>query len=160
MSRTAQTAAQIQRKATLRPHRTRTAILDVMASYGQPITPTQLSEITGESLGATAYHVRTLASAGVIVFVRDERVRGAIANFYALVPDNSELIAPDELLLELAGALAMPSSDGYPIKTVLDDEARALLAKERERVVPRVRKIAEAANKRAASAAANGTAPA
>jgi hypothetical protein len=151
MPRTAQTAAnQRKRKETLRPHKTRDAILDAMAAYGQPISPTRLSEVTGASLGSAAYHVRTLLSAGVLREAGEERVRGAVEHFYELA-ENHELVAAEQRLLQLAGAMTVSTNGGYPAVTVLDDEAREELAKELRLVVPRVRKIAKDAHKRAAT---------
>src|SRR3954454_2703890 len=79
---------QQQRRRTLRPHPTRDQIVDAMRSYGAPISPTRLSEITGHTLGAVAYHMRTLLSAGVVELAREGRVRGAVEHFYALVPES------------------------------------------------------------------------
>ena len=75
-----------ERRASLRPHPARDQILDVMRSYGKPISPTQLARITGGTLGPSAYHVRTLVSAGVVELADEGRVRGAVEHFYALVP--------------------------------------------------------------------------
>jgi DNA-binding transcriptional ArsR family regulator len=140
-----------QRRATLRPHPARDQIVDVMRSYGRPISPTQLSRIANVSLGSTAYHVRTLVAAGVVELVDEGRVRGAVEHFYALVPDDQEgqLNDPVEQLLGLCGALTVPAPDGgYPRPTVLDDLARAELEKLIARLRPEVRDIVAAATAR------------
>src|ERR1700754_5313085 len=105
------------RRATLRPHPVRDQIVDVMRSYGRPISPTQLSRITGGTLGSVAYHVRTLVEAGVIHLADEGRVRGAVEHFYALVSDEpgGPLVDPIGGLLSLWGGVTAPNPDGgYP----------------------------------------------
>jgi DNA-binding transcriptional ArsR family regulator len=140
---------QQRRRATLRPHPVRDQVVDVMRSYGQPISPTRLAEVTGKSLGSVAYHVRTLVSAGVVVLADEGRVRGAIEHFYALASnEEAPLTDPVEALLALCGALTVPSPDGgYPRRAVLDKKTRDALDKVLARLRPQVRSIvAEAAS--------------
>jgi DNA-binding transcriptional ArsR family regulator len=141
-----------KRRATLRPHPARDQILDVMRSYGKPISPTQLARITGSTLGSTAYHVRTLVGAGVVELADEGRVRGAVEHFYALVPGDEEetqLTDPVGQLLGLCGALTVPASDGgYPRPTVLDDPARRQLQKLIAKLRPEVQGIVAAATER------------
>src|SRR3954470_22348181 len=122
---------QQQRRRTLRPHPTRDQIVDAMRTYDAPISPTRLSEVTGHTLGAVAYHVRTLLSAGVVELAEEGRVRGAVEHFYALVPDNeADLNAPIIGLQKLCGALTLPlSNGGYPQPIALDAQARGELEK-------------------------------
>lgn len=143
-----------ERRASLRPHPARDQILDVMRSYGKPISPTQLARITGGTLGSTAYHVRTLVSAGVVELADEGRVRGAVEHFYALVPgdgdDDLRLADPITQLLQLCGALTVPSEDGgYPRPAVVDDAAREALSAVLERLGPEVRQIVAEAVERA-----------
>jgi DNA-binding transcriptional ArsR family regulator len=118
-----------QRRATLRPHPLRDQILDLMVSYGHPISPTQAARIAGSSLGSTAYHFRMLMEAGVIELVDEGRVRGAVEHLYALVSDDElHLVDPVQRALALAGVLTMPDvNGGYPAPTVLDGRALAEL---------------------------------
>jgi DNA-binding transcriptional ArsR family regulator len=142
---------QTQRRKTLRPHPTRDQIVDAMRSYGEPISPTRLAEVTGNTLGAVAYHVRTLLSAGVVELAEEGRVRGAVEHFYALVPDN-ELDLNDPLvgLQKLCGVLTLPNPDGgYPVPVPLDAEARAALQKLLDTLRPKVQKIVRETAKRA-----------
>jgi DNA-binding transcriptional ArsR family regulator len=134
---------QQQRRKTLRPHPTRDQIVDAMRSYGAPISPTRLSEVTGNTLGAVAYHVRTLLSAGVVELAEEGRVRGAVEHFYALVPDNeADLNDPLVGLQKLCGVLTLPNPDGgYPVPVPLDAEARAALQKLLDTLRPKVQKI-------------------
>jgi|tagenome__1003787_1003787.scaffolds.fasta_scaffold19537163_1 DNA-binding transcriptional ArsR family regulator len=143
---------QQQRRKTLRPHPTRDQIVDAMRSYGEPISPTRLSEVTGNTLGAVAYHVRTLLAAGVVELAEEGRVRGAVEHFYALVPDNeADLNDPLVGLQKLCGALTLPSADGgYPVPVKLDDEARAALQKLLGTLRPKVQKIVRETAKRTA----------
>jgi DNA-binding transcriptional ArsR family regulator len=116
-----------RRRATLRPHPARDQIVDVMRSYGRPISPTRLSKITGSTLGSIAYHVRTLVSAGVVELADEGRVRGAVEHFYALTgqDEDTHLADPVGTLLSLCGALTVPADDGgYPCPVDLDDDAR------------------------------------
>jgi DNA-binding transcriptional ArsR family regulator len=142
---------QQQRRRTLRPHPTRDQIVDAMRSYGEPISPTRLSEITGNTLGAVAYHMRTLLQAGVVELAQEGRVRGAVEHFYALVPDHAREIAdPLVGLQKLCGALTLASADGgYPSPVALDDEARAQLQKLLDGLVPKVRRIVRETSARA-----------
>jgi DNA-binding transcriptional ArsR family regulator len=134
-----------ERRASLRPHPARDQILDVMRSYGKPISPTQLARITGGTLGSTAYHVRTLVSAGVVELADEGRVRGAVEHFYALVPGDQEdvrLTDPVTQLLGLCGALTMPDPDGgYPRPAVIDDIARERLTTIIAQLCPEVQQI-------------------
>ena len=143
---------QQQRRSTLRPHPTRDQIVDAMRSYGEPISPTRLSEVTGNTLGAVAYHVRTLLSAGVVELAEEGRVRGAVEHFYALVPDNeADLNDPLVGLQKLCGVLTLPNPDGgYPVPVPLDAEARAALQKLLDTLRPKVQKIVKETAKRSA----------
>ncbi|WP_272474535.1 winged helix-turn-helix domain-containing protein [Baekduia alba] len=148
------TAQQKQaRRASLRPHPVRDQIVDVMRSYGKPISPTQIARVTGGSLGSVAYHVRTLVAAGVIELAGEGRVRGAVEHFYALTADaaGTQLTDPVGALLVLCGALTVPGPEGqYPQPIALDDRAREELSAMIERLRPEVRAIASASTARAA----------
>ncbi len=124
-----------------------------MRSYGKPISPTQLSRVTGGSIGSMAYHIRTLVAAGVVELVEEGRARGAVEHFYELVPTGEEqplpLTDPVRQLLSICGALTIPDPDGgYPRPVKLDDrgaeELLALLA----RVRPEVQEIASSSTER------------
>jgi DNA-binding transcriptional ArsR family regulator len=139
------------RRATLRPHPVRDQIVDVMRSYGKPISPTQLSRIMGGTLGSVAYHVRTLVSAGVVELADEGRVRGAVEHFYALTDNGhgARLSDPIGALLGLCGALTVPAPDGgYPRPTVLDDRGREQLRAVLAELQPRVREIVAQATAR------------
>lgn len=98
---------QQRRRETLRPHLVRDRILDAMTTYGSPISPTQLQRaLPDQSLGSVAYHMRVLASAGVIELAEETKVRGAIEHHYALVADVAEdFVDPVSRLQTLCGAL-------------------------------------------------------
>lgn len=97
-----------------------------MKKYGEPISPTRIAEITGGSLGSTAYHVRTLLAAGVVELAEEGRVRGAVEHFYALVDEHAaEVNDPLIGLQTICGALTQEAKDGgYPRAVELDAEAR------------------------------------
>jgi DNA-binding transcriptional ArsR family regulator len=141
-----------RRLATLRPHPVRDQIVDVMRSYGKPISPTQITRVTGGTLGSVAYHVRTLAAAGVIELADEGRVRGAVEHLYALVRDDAPLVDPVGNLLSICGSLTVPATDGgYPIPVSLDEAARRDLRAVIERIQPEVRQIAQTSTARATS---------
>jgi hypothetical protein len=122
-----------ERRATLRPHPAR-------------------DQITGGTLGSTAYHVRTLVGAGVVELADEGRVRGAVEHFYAIVPggeDETRLTDPVGQLLGLCGALTVPDADGgYPKPAVLDDPAREQLQALIAQLRPEVQTIVAAATAR------------
>jgi DNA-binding transcriptional ArsR family regulator len=141
-----------RRRATLRPHPTRDQIVDVMCSYGKPISPTQLARIIGGSLGSTAYHVRTLVDAGIIELADEGRVRGAVEHFYAPVRDAPDVERAGRVtaLLALCGALTVPDGKGgYPRTTAIDDDALRQLGGLIDKLEPKVRQIASASTARA-----------
>jgi DNA-binding transcriptional ArsR family regulator len=142
---------QQERRATLRPHPARDQIIDVMRSYGRPISPTRLARVTGATLGSVAYHVRTLVGAGVVELADEGRVRGAVEHFYALVPNeaDTQLTDPVGTLLGLCGALTVPSPDGgYPRPAELDDRARKELRSVLDKLRPQVQGIVAGAARR------------
>jgi DNA-binding transcriptional ArsR family regulator len=147
----ASTRQQLQRRKTLRPHPARDQIVDAMRSYGQPISPTRLAEVTGNTLGSVAYHVRTLLAAGVVSLAEEGRVRGAVEHFYALVPETeTDLNDPLVGLQKLCGVLTLPSeAGGYPQPIALDDQARAQLQKLLDALRPKVQRIVRETAKRA-----------
>ena len=143
---------QQERRATLRPHPARDQIIDVMRSYGRPISPTRLAKVTGATLGSVAYHVRTLVGAGVVELADEGRVRGAVEHFYALVSneEDTRLTDPSRALLGLCGALTVPAVDGgYPKPAQLDDRARTELTAILDKLRPQVQSIVAAAARRA-----------
>jgi DNA-binding transcriptional ArsR family regulator len=145
---------QQQRRSTLRPHPARDQIVDAMRSYGKPISPTRLAEVTGNTLGSVAYHVRTLLGAGVVTLAEEGRVRGAVEHFYALVPDNeADLNDPVIGLQKLCGALTLSvSNGGYPQPIALDAQARDELEKLLKGLRPKVQRIVRETAKRSEAA--------
>jgi DNA-binding transcriptional ArsR family regulator len=155
MSPTPTRRAQQQRRASLRPHPARDQIVELMRSYGQPISPTRLARITDMTLGSVAYHVRTLVSAGIIELADEGRVRGAVEHFYALVrnDEDTQLGDPVRDLLRLCSALTVASDDGgYPQPAVLDAESREELVDILEEIRPRVRGVVAGSMRRGQTA--------
>lgn len=142
-----------KRRATLRSHPVRDHIVEIMRSYDKPISPTQLSRITGGSLGSVAYHVRTLSAAGVIELADEGRVRGAVEHYYALTlgDDEATLTDPATALLSICGALTVPDTakGGYPQPTALDQRARDDLRALVDTLKPKVQAIAVESTSRA-----------
>jgi DNA-binding transcriptional ArsR family regulator len=152
MSPTPSRRQQQERRATLRPHPARDEIVELMRSYGKPISPTRLAGVTGKSLGSVAYHVRTLVAAGVVELADEGRVRGAVEHFYALVrnDEDTQLGDPVRNLLVLCGALTVASGEGgYPRPAALDAESREQLVEILEGIRPRVRGIVASSTERA-----------
>jgi hypothetical protein len=142
-----------ERRKSLRPHPHRDQIIDVMRSYGKPISPVRLARITGTTIGATAYHVRTLNSAGVIQLVDQVQVRGTLEHHYELVPAVADEVPaqdPIHRLLSVCDALTVPGSGGgFPRETVIDDAAREEIGLLLRDLKPKVMAIATAATARA-----------
>jgi predicted ArsR family transcriptional regulator len=63
-------------------HPIRVKILALLAN--DTMSPVELSEKMGVTLGTTAYHVRTLHNGGVLKLVRKRSVRGAVEHFYTM----------------------------------------------------------------------------
>lgn len=145
------TQAQKQRRETLRLHPRRDGIIDAMRTYGEPISPTRLAEVTGYSLGSTAYHVRVLLKAGVVELADEGRARGAIEHFYALVDEHAaEVSDPLVGLQTICGALTQEAAGGgYPKAVALDTQARVELQKILDSIRPKVVKIVARAADRA-----------
>lgn len=77
-------------------------------------TPTQLAQWLGASVGTAAYHVRTLASLGLIELVGETRVRGAVAHHYRALPD-SEHLSDGEVSRAAAALQSTPGATLYPL---------------------------------------------
>jgi DNA-binding transcriptional ArsR family regulator len=140
-----------ERRATLRPHPARDKIIDALRSYGKPISPARLSGITGETLGSTAYHVRTLVAAGMVELADEGRVRGAVEHFYALAAgvEAPQVSDPINKLLAVCDALTLPGEEGgYPRPSVIDQPAREQLRVLIDQLRPQVQSIAAAATRR------------
>jgi DNA-binding transcriptional ArsR family regulator len=121
---------QLRRRETLRPHLVRDQILEAMATYGRPISPTQLQRVlSDQSLGSVAYHMRVLASAGVIELADELRVRGAIEHYYAIVADvAAEFVDPISRLQTLCGELMeMDPVSGLPRAIEPDEDTQKRL---------------------------------
>jgi hypothetical protein len=136
---------QRRRRETLRPHLVRDQILEAMATYGSTISPAQLHRaLPNQSLGSVAYHMRVLASAGVIELADEVRVRGAIEHYYAIVADvAAEFLDPVSRLQTLCGALMeMDQVSGLPRAIEPDEDTqRKLLDFLLNHVKPRVAEI-------------------
>lgn len=63
-------------------HPTRIQIVALLAD--QTMSPKELSNRTGATLGTVAYHVRTMEKSGAIRLAKTRTVRGAIEHFYTL----------------------------------------------------------------------------
>jgi DNA-binding transcriptional ArsR family regulator len=140
----------------MRPHPSRDKIVDAMRAYGRPLSPTQLSEIIGQSLGATAYHVRALFSAGVVDLAGEGRAWGTEGRFYVLIEYTAREVpffGSVEQLLVLAGATTVPAVDGgYPSPAVVDEQARSELIDIVNTITPEVRRLAAVSTQRAGAA--------
>jgi predicted ArsR family transcriptional regulator len=108
------------RQATIHP--TRVAILNALADG--PLSPKQVSDKIGTSLGATAYHFRKLAQDGTIKLYDERRVRGAVEHIYKVdgrrmrsTPENLAAVA-----IDVADRLDQLAAQGV---IGADDKARA-----------------------------------
>lgn len=143
----------VKRREALRPHPKRDAIIDALRNSKEPLSPNQLAKITNSTLGALAYHVRTLLAAGVIELADEKRRRGAIEHFYRLVDANQQPVGmgdPIETLVGLCRARTLRSANGGPPRlAVVDDAARDELGALLERMTKQVQKIVTTSTERA-----------
>lgn len=142
---------QRERRKTLRPHPIRDAIVDAMRSYDRPISPAILARSTGNTIGATAYHVRVLLAAGVLELADEGRVRGAVEHFYVVREDHAgEWQDPLVALQQVCAAITLPDpAGGFPKPVELDDQARTEMQALLDAVQPKVLAVVEAAAARA-----------
>jgi DNA-binding transcriptional ArsR family regulator len=82
-------------------HPLRPRILAAVVAGGV-VCPRELADVLDVPLERVAYHVRELRAAGVLVLVRTEGRRGAVAHFYRA--DVSRLRAGALAVLDLAAA--------------------------------------------------------
>ena len=69
----------------------------ILAVYGREVTPQQLAEELPDIPQATLYrNINKLAAAGILVVVRERRVRNTLEKSYAL-PDRSLMVTPEDL---------------------------------------------------------------
>jgi len=75
-----------ERLARLSRHPLQVALLEAMLARNgkSTVTPRQLADELGRSLPLVAYHIRVLASDGLIVLVRTKPVRGTLEHHYRL----------------------------------------------------------------------------
>ncbi len=139
-------------------------------------SPNELSQWLGTTLGATAYHVRTLHKLGLIELVDETRVRGAVEHHYKAkkLPKRSEQTwssaSPIAKQAEVGSALRMledythaaaaaggfdhPESLLSRVTATLDERGRKALATECQKLLDRVEKIEADAAKRLAKTGA------
>lgn len=142
-------------------------------------SPNELSQWLGTTLGATAYHVRTLHKLGMIELVDETRVRGAVEHHYKAKPlprrsdQTWSSASPIAKQAEVGSALRMledythaaAAAGGFDrpealltrVTAKLDDKGWTQLAAECQKLLARVEKIEADAAKRLAKA--NGEAP-
>ncbi len=69
----------------------------ILAVYGREVTPQQLADELPDVPQATLYrNINTLAAGGILVAVRERRVRNTLEKTYAL-PDRSLMLTPEDL---------------------------------------------------------------
>jgi DNA-binding transcriptional ArsR family regulator len=138
-------------------------------------SPAELSNWLGTTLGATAYHVRTLHRLGLIELVAEGRVRGAVEHFYRAVqlPDHQ---AGDNPVLDQAHAdavLTMLEARLRPVTAAggldhahatlsqrelpVDEQGMTALATECRKLLERATRISEQSVKRLAKANGDGS---
>lgn len=125
------------------------ALLSLIADRGKPISTTDLSKLTGQTLGATAHHVRALAKLRLIEVAGIQRVRGAIKTYYVPTDVGREALRRPrvETMMILVGAV---SEHGRPRPSVaaFDDIAYDEVHRALEKLRPTLIEIAERARLR------------
>lgn len=66
-------------------HLLRIQILETLLERDEAMSPKQLHQLLGHSLGVTSYHVKELAGKGLLTLERTEPRRGAVEHFYRVV---------------------------------------------------------------------------
>jgi len=139
-------------------------------------SPNELSQWLGTTLGATAYHVRTLHKLGLIELVDETRVRGAVEHHYKAkklprrskeswekaspIAKQADIGSKLQMLEDYTHAAAAAGGFDRPDavlqhKTVkLDERGWKALAAEAEKFIARVEKIEAEAAKRLSKAGA------
>ena len=138
------TAAQLQRRETLRPHPVRDEILSVLRIYGQPMSIGQIVRITGRSLNDIAHHMRNLEAVGAVE-ITDAATYTRSGHLYALTTGEplAPAIDPVNMALALSDSLVVPGTDGgLPRLTRLDDRGRAELEGFLKAMTSEVRRMA------------------
>jgi DNA-binding transcriptional ArsR family regulator len=127
----------------LRPDPTRDAIVDAMSTLGKPLSATMLSNLLGRTVGATSYHLRTLAEAGIVDRVGERQGRRANTKerLYALASSETTAGPAVGHLLAACDALTLLDAVGDARTAVVDTEATEELGELIELIKPRVRAI-------------------
>jgi len=68
----------------INPQRQR--ILRLMTLLGRPVTPKKVADEMGISASSAQYHIKKLASLGVVAFSHTKRINGITARYYRVVP--------------------------------------------------------------------------
>ena len=125
-------------------------LLSIVAEYGQPISTTDLAQITEESLGATAHHVRAMVKDGLLDWAGERRARGALQTFYVISEEGSLALREPRIdaLLTLFGAFVTRQNGKLKLVSRLDHQAGEELVAVIERLKPEVQAIVDAATQR------------
>lgn len=140
-------ASSVRRPGSLHRH----ALLSIVAEHRQPISTTALSEITGQTLGATAHHVRGMASAGLLDWAGEPRARGALQTFYVASESGVEALRRPRAAA-LAFLFGTPTADDrgwFAAIDELDDTACAALDRLRLDLRPKIRDVVRESVERA-----------
>lgn len=64
------------------------AIVEALIWVDEPLSPKCIDRLSGEIYGVslTAYHMRSLADAGVVIQVKQKPRRGAMQTYYRVAP--------------------------------------------------------------------------
>jgi DNA-binding transcriptional ArsR family regulator len=142
------------------------------------LSPTELSEKLGVPIGNVSYHVRQLAGLGLIRLTRETPRRGAVEHHYTaearpLITDKAWREAPEIVRQAMVGAAleeaaqavnSAAESGGFSrdgahisrIPTALDERGWHELAEELAETMKRLRRIAEASQRRLRKASHDG----
>jgi DNA-binding transcriptional ArsR family regulator len=63
-------------------HPLRRELLKIYLERDAPLSPKELSKLTGKKLPTISYHVRVLADMNTLELTEEEPVRGSVAHFY------------------------------------------------------------------------------
>lgn len=125
-------------------------MLSIVAAHGRPISTSDVARVTGQSLGATAHHMRALAGSGFLDWAGERRARGALQTFYVVSEQGREALRVPrvEALFLLVGAVVTDAGAGLSPIARLDEQAIDAVAKLFDTVRPRLEAIARESHAR------------
>lgn len=81
-----------EKVARAHTHPTRIAVLEMLTESDTALSPVQIAKAMGKDVGHVGYHVRKLEEFGLVEFISERPVRGAMEHFYALKRESTTTV--------------------------------------------------------------------